>query len=310
MPFAARPHYDWRLRTRGLALGHRTLIMGILNVTPDSFSDGGHFYNTSTAPERAIEHALDMLDHGADLIDLGGESTRPGATPLSPDEEQERVLPVIEALLRERPQTILSIDTFHAATAKRAVEAGAEIVNDVSGHLWDPDMSKICAELCCGSILMHARGKPAEWSKLPRLAREEVMPLIYAGLAACVSSATGTGIQREQIVLDPGFGFGKRIDENYSILVHLTELRRLNLPILVGVSRKGFLAHTLAQAPSLAAVHQGAPPPPAARLNATTAANVAAILAGAHILRVHDVQAAAEAAAIADRILLEQDEAQ
>jgi dihydropteroate synthase len=305
MPFAARPHFDWQLRTRSLALGRRTLIMGILNVTPDSFSDGGHFYNASTAPERALEHAFDMLDHGADLIDLGGESTRPGATPLSPDEEQQRVLPVIEALLRERPQTILSIDTFHSATAKRAVEAGAEIVNDVSGHLWDRNMSKTCAELRCGSILMHARGKPAEWSKLPPLAKEEVMPLVYDGLTARVSAATDAGVQRQQIVVDPGIGFGKRMDENYSILAHLTELRRLNLGILVGVSRKGFLAHTLAQAPSLAAVHQGTPPPVNARLNATTAANVAAILAGAHIIRVHDIQAAAEAAAIADRILAE-----
>jgi dihydropteroate synthase len=303
MSFAVRPIYDWRLRTRGLTLGRRTLIMGILNVTPDSFSDGGHFYNASTAPERALEHALDLLNLGADLIDLGGESTRPNATPLSPDEEQARVLPVIAAILRERPQTILSIDTFHAATARRAVEAGAEIVNDVSGHLWDRAMSKTCAELGCGSVLMHARGKPTEWSTLPPLAKEEVMAMVYAGLGARISAATGAGVRREQIVLDPGLGFGKRMDENYPILAHLAELRRLNLPILIGASRKGFLAHTVAQAPSLAAVHQGTPPPVNARLNATTAANVAAILAGAHILRVHDVQAAAEAAAIADRIL-------
>jgi dihydropteroate synthase len=305
MPFAARPHFDWQLRTRSLTLGQRTLIMGILNVTPDSFSDGGHFYNGSTARERALEHALNMLDHGADLIDLGGESTRPGAIPLSPDEEQQRVLPVIEALLRERPQTILSIDTFHASTAKQAVEAGAEIVNDVSGHLWDAQMSATCAKLRCGNILMHARGKPAEWSNLPPLAKEDVLPLVYEGLAERISAATGTGVQRQQIVLDPGIGFGKRMDENYSLLAHLAELRQLNLGILVGVSRKGFLAHTLAQAPSLAVVHQGMSPPVNARLAATTAANVAAILAGAHIVRVHDVQAAAEAAVIADRILAE-----
>ena len=285
------------------------MIMGILNVTPDSFSDGGHFYNASTAPVRAVEHALAMLDHGANLIDLGGESTRPGATPLSADEEQERVLPVIEAVLRGRPKTILSIDTFHASTAQRAVEAGAEIVNDVSGSLWDETMAATCAELRCGSILMHARGKPAEWKSLPALDHKEIMPMIVRELEDRINAATTAGLAREQIVVDPGIGFGKRMDENYPILAHLAELHRINLPILFGASRKGFLAHTLAQATNLAAVHQGAPPPVDARLNATTAANVAAILAGAHILRVHEVQAAAEAAAIADRILAEADAA-
>ena len=303
MAFAPRPRYDWRLRTRSLALGQRTLVMGILNVTPDSFSDGGHFYNAASAPERAVAHALDMLDHGANLIDLGGESTRPNATPLSPEEEQERVLPAIAAILRERPQTVISIDTFHAATARLAVDAGAEIVNDVSGHLWDARMSATCAELGCGAILMHARGTPREWKTLPALVPDEIMPMIVGELSDRISSATAAGLSREQIVIDPGVGFGKRLDENYPILAHLAELHRLKLPILVGASRKGFLAHTLAQAPSLATVHQGAMPPANARLSATTAANVAAILAGAHILRVHDVQAAAEAAAIADRIL-------
>src|SRR5215469_4138719 len=173
MAFAARPIYDWRLRTRSLALGRRTLIMGVLNVTPDSFSDGGHFYNAASAPERAVEHALSLLDHGADLLDLGGESTRPGATRLSPDEEQARVLPVLEAILRERPLAVVSIDTFHAATAKRAVEAGADIVNDVSGGLWDEAMLATLASLGCGAILMHTRGVPAEWKTLPALAPAE-----------------------------------------------------------------------------------------------------------------------------------------
>lgn len=303
MTFAPRPRCDWRLRTRSLALGQRTLIMGILNVTPDSFSDGGHFYDAASAPERAVAHAIGMLDHGADLIDLGGESTRPNATPLSPEEEQERVLPVIDAILRERPRTVISIDTFHAATARLAVEAGAEIVNDVSGHLWDARMSATCAELGSAAVLMHARGRPAEWKTLPALPHEEIMPMIVSELSSRIASAAAAGIARERIVIDPGIGFGKRMDENYPILAQLAELRQLKLPILVGASRKGFLAHTLAAAPSLAAVHQGTPPPADARLNATAAANVAAVLSGAHILRVHDVQAAAEAAAIADRIL-------
>src|SRR5271170_1408779 len=145
MPFARSTHHDWHLRTR--TLGARTLIMGVLNVTPDSFSDGGLYYSPKHAPERAVSQALKMLDEGADILDLGGESTRPNATPLTPDEEQARVLPVIESLLKQRPKTILSIDTYHASTARRAIEAGAEIVNDVSGHLWDPAMSTTCAEL-------------------------------------------------------------------------------------------------------------------------------------------------------------------
>jgi dihydropteroate synthase len=303
MPFAPRPVYRWQLRTRTLPLGERTLIMGILNVTPDSFSDGGHFYTPEAAPQRALEHAMQMLDHGADLLDLGGESTRPGASPLSADEEQSRVLPVIEAVLRERPATILSIDTFHAATAQRAIEAGAEIVNDVSGGLWDAEMLPSLAKPGCGAILMHARGTPSEWRTLPTLAPEEVVPLVLGGLEARLAAALAAGIPQDRIVLDPGLGFGKRYDENYPILAHLDEFHRLGRPILIGLSRKAFLAHTLAQAPNLATVHQGVPPPANARLSPTLAANVAAILSGAHILRVHDVQPAAEAAAIADRIL-------
>ncbi len=154
------------------------LIMGILNVTPDSFSDGGHFYAPEHAPERALEQARKMLDEAADIIDIGGESTRPNATPLTPGEEQSRILPVIESLLQQRPETVLSVDTFHASTARHAIEAGAEIVNDVSGHLWAPDMSTTCAQLGCGAILMHTRGRPQDWPSLPPLAANEVLPLV------------------------------------------------------------------------------------------------------------------------------------
>ncbi|WP_260703277.1 dihydropteroate synthase [Edaphobacter flagellatus] len=304
MSFRPRPQFDWQLRTRSLTLGQRTLIMGILNVTPDSFSDGGHFYNEATAPERALEQAVTMLDRGANLIDIGGESTRPGATPLTPDEEQARVLPVIEALLHERPTTILSIDTFHAATARRVVEAGAEIVNDVSGGLWDDDMLSTCTSLKCGLVLMHTRGRPDQWKSLPPLATDKIVPTVAHELKARIAAAHATGIASHRIVIDPGIGFGKRLDENFTLLAHLDALQHLRLPVLVGVSRKSFLAHTLAQAPNLAAVHQGVPPPVNARLDATTAANVAAILTGAHILRVHDIQPAAEAAAIADHVLM------
>ena len=293
MSFAVRPRYEWRLRTRSLALGERTLILGILNVTPDSFSDGGHFYTEDAAPHRAFEHALTMLDEGADAIDLGGESTRPGGTPLSPDEEQARVLPVLEAILRERPKAIVSIDTFHAETARCAVEAGAEIVNDVSGHRWDTEMAATCAQLGCGAVLMHTRGTPAEWRLLPALEPDEVVPLVLTGLEAAVAAAEAAGVVRDRIVIDPGLGFGKRLQENYPLLRDLSALHRLRLPIMVGASRKSFLA----------AAGMSSMPEARDRLSATLAAHTAAVLAGAHILRVHDVGPAVEAAAVADRLV-------
>jgi dihydropteroate synthase len=303
MPFATRPRFDWSLRTRTIPLGERTIIMGILNVTPDSFSDGGHFYSPEHATERAVAHAMQMLDEGAQILDIGGESTRPNATPLPPEQEQPRILPVIESILQQRPETILSVDTFHATTARLAVEAGAEIVNDVSGHLWDASMSTTCAALGCGAVLMHTRGRPQEWRNLPPLAPNQVLQLVVSELADRLEAALAAGIPRNKIVLDPGLGFGKRLDENYPLLAHLDQLQRFNLPILVGASRKGFLGHTLMQSNPLPAAMNQPQPPTDARLHATTAANVAAILAGAHILRVHDVRPAAEAAAIADRVL-------
>jgi dihydropteroate synthase len=302
MAFALRTCFDWRLRTRSLALGRRTVVMGILNVTPDSFSDGGHFYSPASAPDRALAHALQMLEEGAQILDIGGESTRPKATPLTAEEEQARILPVIEAILRQRPDAILSIDTFHAATARLAVAAGAEIVNDVSGHLWDAEMADTCAQLGCGVVLMHTRGRPQDWPHLPPLASGEAVPLVLMELEGRVIAAVAVGIARDKIVLDPGLGFGKRLDENYPLLAHLDQLGQLNLPILVGASRKGFLGHTLAQSASAASASE-VYPLPQERLHATNAANVAAILAGAHIIRTHDVRPAVEAAAIADRIL-------
>jgi len=296
MPFLPRPQFDWHLRTRTLALGKRTIIMGILNVTPDSFSDGGHFYYAESSTERALAHALRMLDDGAQIIDVGGESTRPGAVPLTADEEQARILPVIEAVRANRPEAILSVDTFHAATAGRAVAAGAEIVNDVSGFLWDDAMLATCTELACGVAMMHTRGRPQEWSALPALAPQCVVPMVLNDLAQRLDVATSSGIARNRVVLDPGVGFGKRGDENYPLLAHFDRFHELGQPLMIGASRKGFLAQTIAY------LHD-APPASDARLNATIGANVAAILAGAHILRVHDVLAAAESAAVADRVL-------
>jgi dihydropteroate synthase len=286
MPFASRTRLSWRLRTRELALGERTLLMGILNVTPDSFSDGGRFFD----PHAAVNHGLRMLDEGADLLDLGGESTRPNAVALSPAEEQARVLPVLRAILAARSGTIVSIDTYHAETAQAAVDAGAEIVNDVSGHLWDSAMADTCAKLQCGAILMHTRGRPHEWSTLPALQADEVVPLVLDGLRARTGDAIRAGVARELIVIDPGFGFGKILDENYPLLAGLDQLHALGFPVLAGVSRKSFLRDTLTGA----APESGLP---------TAVANTAAILAGTHILRVHDVLPARHTAAIADRIL-------
>ena len=190
MPASPRPHFQWRLRTRTLALGQRTMLMGILNLTPDSFSDGGRFLSL----DAALSHALEMLDDGADLLDLGGESTRPTSTPITPAEEQSRVLPVLRAILAARPSTILSIDTYHAETARLAVEAGAEIVNDVSGGLWDLGLLRTCAALECGNVLMHTRGRPHEWRTQPALVPSQVLPFVLRDLEARANAALAAGI--------------------------------------------------------------------------------------------------------------------
>ncbi|MEO6830210.1 MAG: dihydropteroate synthase [Acidobacteriaceae bacterium] len=292
MIVAPRPPFLWSLHTRALALGTRTLLAGVVNRTPDSFSDGGKFFSA----ENAIEHALHLLDEGADLLDLGGESTRPGRhAVVSAQEELDRVLPVVEAVLRERPGTILSIDTYKAETARAAIAAGAEIINDVSGFLWDPAMAGTCAELECGVILMHTRGRSEEWHTLPSLEQNEVVPLVQRGLRQSVEMAKDAGVQVNRIVLDPGFGFGKSLEENYPLLAHLDELHALGYPLMAGPSRKAFLGKTLAgiYGHDIGTTERG---------NATLAAVTAAALAGAHLVRVHDVKPAREATAIADAI--------
>ena len=287
MAFLARPRFTWRLRTRSLPLGRRTLVMGILNVTPDSFSERHRFPTLSAA----IDHALFMLESGADMIDLGGESTRPNSTPVTPEQEQERVLPVLEALLKTRHDIIVSVDTYHASTAERALALGAEVINDVSGLLWDRGMAAVLARDQPGAILMHTRGAPRMWNKLPPLPHADILPLLVSGLAHTLSVARTAGIPRANMVLDPGFGFGKAGDENFTLLAHFAELHQFALPLLAGVSRKRFLTAHLTEAT------------PQTRQDATTAANVAAILSGAHLLRVHDVLAARAAASVADAIL-------
>ncbi|MBS1815099.1 MAG: dihydropteroate synthase [Acidobacteria bacterium] len=289
MQIISRPLFTWQLGgERTLALGERTCVMGIVNVTPDSFSDGSAFLS----PQRAIDHALHLLDEGADIVDIGAESTKPGTVlALSVEEEQQRLKPVLKGVLQSRPDALISVDTFHAETARFAVEHGAAIVNDVSGFLWDNAMAETLAKLDCGVVAMHTRGRPHEWASQQRLAQDEIVPLVRDGFARILRDADGAGIARERIVLDPGFGFGKRGAENLVLLHHLSTLRDAGRPLLIGLSRKGFLA------PEAAANQRKA---------ATIAANTAAILQGAHIVRVHDVREAVQAAKLADALLSQQ----
>jgi dihydropteroate synthase len=299
---AGRSVTEWRLRTRVLTLGRRTLVMGVVNITPDSFSDGGLYF----APEAAVEHALQLLDEGADLLDLGAESTRPGskaggeAPTVSADEEKARLLPVIEGILRARPSSVISIDTYKAATARAALLAGAEIVNDVSGLTWDSEMAAVCAETGAGVVLMHTRGTPEEWHSQSQLEPEALLEMVRDGLAGSLAVATAAGIAAESIVLDPGYGFGKRLDENFALLARQKELLTLGRPLLVGLSRKSFIGHRLTRR-NLA--EDGPAESREARENASLAGMTAAILNGASIVRVHAVRAAMDAAQVADAIL-------
>ena len=290
---------SWKLRSRSLELGRRTRVMGVVNITPDSFSDGGLFL----APESAVARALQLLDEGADLLDLGAESTRPGSQAgnakeaISTDEEQARLLPVIEGILKARPAAIVSADTYKAATARAAVAAGAEIINDVSGFCWDEAMPAVCARSACGVVLMHTRGRPDAWSAQEKLPANALIETIRDGLSESFKIATRAGVSPAAIVLDPGYGFGKKFDENYTVLARQAEFLALGRPLLAGVSRKSFLGHTLA------ALFEGKQAPTEARATAGIAALVAAILHGASMVRVHEVRPAVEAARIADAVL-------
>jgi dihydropteroate synthase len=287
------------MRTHTLELGRRTLVMGVVNITPDSFSDGGLFLDS----EKAVEHALRLMEEGADIVDLGAESTRPGSRAggkepmVGSEEEQKRLLPVIEGIRQARPDAVISVDTYKAETALAALAAGAEIVNDVSGFLWDPGLARVCAEFHAGVVLSHTRGKPHEWRTQAQLDADALLKLIREGLTASMAAAKSAGVAREAVILDPGYGFGKRLGENFSLLARQSELLALRRPLLAGVSRKSFLGRTLA------ALHGGQDAPVDARENASLAAMTAAILHGASMVRVHAVRPAVEAARIADAIL-------
>jgi len=307
-----RPVFEWNLGSRSLQLGKRTLVMAVVNVTPDSFSDGGVHLDR----EAAVEYGLQSLRDGADIVDVGGESTRPGARVLAPGEtedrktapvgqqhpekqavsereELDRVIPVIAALKQKCPEAVISVDTYKASVASAAVAAGAEIVNDVSGFRWDPRMVKTLAGLKCGAVLMHMRGRPEEWRTLPPVS--DVVMLVKRELRAWADVARIGGVKRERIVLDPGFGFGKSFEENYPLLKRFDELHELRYPLLAGVSRKSFIGRALAR--------NGKDVPVGERLYGTLAAETAVILKGAHIIRTHDVRACADAVRMADIVV-------
>ncbi|HUA61199.1 MAG TPA: dihydropteroate synthase [Verrucomicrobiae bacterium] len=275
-----RKRFYWKLKQRELQLGDRTLLMGILNVTPDSFSDGGQYLD----PDRAFARALELEEQGAGIVDIGAESTRPGSQPVTAAVEMQRLIPVLKRL-RDRLTIPISVDTCKAEVAERALDLGAEIVNDVSGLTFEPHLARVVSNHDAGLVLNHMRGRPETWDKLSPM--PDPMGTIARDLEAAAGRARRVGIDKSRLVVDPGLGFGKRKEQNAFIIGHLGQLAALDLPILTGPSRKHFV--TLDS-------------PDQTRF-ATAAAVTASILAGAHIVRVHDVREMRAVADIADEIL-------
>jgi dihydropteroate synthase len=284
-----RKQFRLRLRSRTLLLGKRTLVMGVLNITPDSFSDGGAYLDS----EAAVARALELERDGADILDIGGESTRPGSIPIPVEEELRRIMPVIE-MLREKLRIPMSVDTQKAEVAKAALAAGAEILNDISALRVDPSLAQAAIHARAPMILMHMRGTPRTMQRGP-FARN-VMNDVRKGFGEAILRAKRAGLKKSEILLDPGIGFGKTHRQNFEILAGLPEFARLGCPIVVGTSRKSFLGKALARS--------GEPDLPAAeRLLGTAATVTAAILGGAHIVRVHDVAEVARVVQVADAVL-------
>ena len=261
----------------------RTLVMGIVNVTPDSFSDGGKYF----APITAIDFAFKLIDEGADIIDIGGESTRPGADKVSCSEELARVIPVIEGIRSNNNKILISIDTTKSVVAKEAVEAGANIINDVSGLSFDNQMPETIAQLKAPVIIMHMKGNPSDMQENPKY--KDVIDEIITYFKEKINIAINSGIEREMIILDPGIGFGKTVEHNFKILSELNRFNNLELPLLIGPSRKSFIGLTLDL-------------PPEDRLDGTAATVAVGVNNGARIIRVHDVKNMKRVAIIADKI--------
>ncbi len=281
---------SWQIKGRSLPIGERTLIMGILNVTPDSFSDGGQFDSVDSA----LAHAEQMIEEGADIIDVGGESTRPCGEPISAEDEIKRVVPVIEALA-QRSGTPISVDTTKSEVARAALDAGAAIVNDISALRFDFYVADVVARAGAGLVLMHSRGTPATMHRLPPVA--DIMHEVTHSLRASINMAERRGVKRESIVIDPGIGFGKGQQQNLELIAKLDQLIAAfpDYPLLIGTSRKSFIGRILAD-------ESGAPAPADDRLYGSLATITAAILKGAHIVRVHDVKATNDAISVTDSI--------
>jgi len=276
---------QWKLARRSLPYGERTLVMGVLNVTPDSFSDGGRFYST----ENAVEHALQMIAEGADIIDIGGESTRPGSAFVSEAEELQRVIPAIKMLQTETSIPI-SIDTTKSSVARAALAAGAEIVNDISALRFDPAIADEVVKAAAGLVLMHSRGTPKTMQTLPPV--EDIMGEVIRSLRESIAIAHQHGVTSESIAIDPGIGFGKTAEQNIELIAKLDQLMAefAGFPIMIGTSRKSFIGKLLDNAPA------------DLRLHGTIASMAASVLKGAHIVRVHDVKAVVEAVRVAEAI--------
>jgi dihydropteroate synthase len=283
-----RKKFELLVGGRAIVLGDRTLVMGVLNVTPDSFSDGGKFFRV----EDAVTAALEMERAGADILDIGAESTRPGSAGISGEEELERLLPVLQGL-RGRLKIPISIDTQKARVAEMAIGVGAEMLNDISGLRHDPKMAQVAAQFRVPLILMHMRGTPRTMQRKPWA--KDVIKDATRGLRESVAVARKAGVRASQIILDPGIGFGKSFAQNYELLAKMPELARLGFPLLVGTSRKGFLGATLGR--------NGDPLPPEERIWGTAATVTASILQGAHIVRVHEVEEMAQVARVTDCVL-------
>jgi dihydropteroate synthase len=283
-----RKTFQLKLRSGVLKLGERALVMGVLNVTPDSFSDGGKFFDV----KRAVRHVLAMQREGADIIDIGAESTRPGSVGISAAEELRRLLPVLQAV-RGKLEIPISVDTQKSAVAELALGAGAQIINDISGLRNDPELARVAAKHGAPLILMHMRGTPRTMQKGP-FARD-VMRDVISGLRLSVAIARKSGVKQSQIVIDPGIGFGKSYSQNYELLAKLPELAKLGYPLMVGTSRKGFLGATLAKNGTSASSEE--------RIFATASTIAASVLNGAHIVRVHDVAEMFQVVRVADALL-------
>lgn len=279
------PIRQWKLARRSLPFGERTLVMGVLNVTPDSFSDGGKFFSL----DRAVSHAEQMIAEGADIIDVGGESTRPGSAFVTEEEELQRVIPLIERLAAKSPVPI-SIDTTKSSVARAAIAAGAEIVNDISGLRFDPLVADEAAGAKAGLVLMHSRGTPKTMQQLPPV--DEIINEVIGELRNSVLVAEERGVARDRIAIDPGIGFGKTLAQNVELIAKLDRLAIAfaDFPILIGTSRKSFIGKLLDNAPA------------DQRLHGTIASIAASVLNGAHIVRVHDVKEAVEAIKVADAV--------